>query len=98
MHPARRFLDLYAACYHGSLALANDRLGSTGGDMPLPEPAPEMRFDANQEMDIAIRARASTTSFGQALLDAGMTAVALDDSGVLMQHYPDGTSRPLEGS
>jgi hypothetical protein len=66
------------------------------GELPLSELATAERFVANVEMDVAIRERAATTSFGRTLLTSGMTAVALDDKGVLTQFDPDGTSRPLE--
>jgi hypothetical protein len=68
------------------------------GEMPLSDLATEERFVANVELDVAIRERAATTSFGQSLLKAGMTAVALDDNGVLTQFDPDGASRPLDAS
>jgi hypothetical protein len=68
------------------------------GEMPISELATEERFVANVELDVAIRERAATTSFGRTLLKAGMTAVALDDNGVLTQFDPDGTSRPLDAS
>jgi len=66
------------------------------GEMPLSELETEERFVANVEMDVAIRERAATTSFGRTLLKNGMTAVALDDNGVLTQFHPDGASHPLD--
>jgi hypothetical protein len=68
------------------------------GEMPLSDLATEERFVANVELDVAIRERAATTSFGRALLKAGMTAVALDDNGVLTQFHPGGASRPFHAS
>jgi predicted ABC-type ATPase len=68
------------------------------GEKPLSELAAEERFVANVELDVAIRERAATTPFGRTLLKAGMTAVALDDNGVLTQFDPDGASRPLNAN
>jgi len=66
------------------------------GEMPLSELPTEERLVANVELNVAIRERAATTSFGRTLLKTGMTAVALDDDGVLTEFHPDGTSRPLD--
>ncbi len=68
------------------------------GETPLGELGAEERFVANVELDVAIRERASSTSFGRMLLKAGMTAVALDDNGVLTEFHPEGGSRPLDAS
>src|SRR3981189_1064253 len=40
------------------------------GEMPISELATEERFVANVELDVAIRERAATTSFGRTLLKA----------------------------
>jgi ParD-like antitoxin of type II bacterial toxin-antitoxin system len=66
------------------------------GEMPLSALATEERFVANVELDVAIRERTATASFGRALLKAGMTAVALDENGVLAEFQPDGALRPLD--
>jgi hypothetical protein len=68
------------------------------GESPLSELASEERFIANVELDLAIRERAGTTSFGRTLLKAGLTAVALDDNGVLTRFDPAGPSRPYDAS
>jgi hypothetical protein len=65
------------------------------GEFPLSALTTEERFVANTELDVAIRERAATTSFGRALLKAGLTAVAVDENGVLAEFHPDGVSRPL---
>jgi hypothetical protein len=65
------------------------------GETPLSELSTDERFVANVELDVAIRERAATTSFGRPLLKAGVTAVALDENGELTQFLPDGASRPL---
>jgi len=66
------------------------------GDVPLSALTTEERFVANVELDVAIRERAATASFGRALLKAGVTVVALDDNGELVEFDPDGATRPLE--
>jgi len=66
------------------------------GEVPLSALATEERLVANVELDVAIRERAATASFGRALLKEGVTAVALDDNGVLVEFDPDGASRPLD--
>lgn len=66
------------------------------GETPLSTLTTDERFVANVEVDVAIRERAATASFGRALLKEGVTAVALDDNGVLMEFGPDGTSRPFD--
>jgi hypothetical protein len=66
------------------------------GEVPLSALATEERLVANAELDVAIRERAATASFGRALLKEGVTAVALDDNGVLVAFDPDGASRPLD--
>jgi hypothetical protein len=65
------------------------------GELPLSELATDERLVANVELDVAIRERAAATSFGRTLLKAGMTAVALDENGVLTEFLPDGALRPV---
>jgi hypothetical protein len=65
------------------------------GETPLSALTIEERFVANVELDVAIREEASSAPFGRALLRSGMTAVALDENGVLTEFNPDGTSHPL---
>jgi hypothetical protein len=65
------------------------------GETPLSALAVEERFIANVELDVAIRERAAAASFGRAVMKAGMTAVALDENGALVEFDPDGASRSL---
>jgi hypothetical protein len=58
--------------------------------------ATEERVVANVGLDVAVRERAATASFGRTLLKTGLSAVALDDDGMLTQFFPDGATRPLE--
>jgi hypothetical protein len=66
------------------------------GEIPLSVLTTEERFVANVELDVAIRERAATASFGRAVLKAGMTAVALDENGVLTEFHSDGTVLTLD--
>jgi len=66
------------------------------GETPLTAMGPEERLVANVELDLAIRERAAATSFGRGLVKEGLTAVALDENGTLIEFQPDGTTRFLE--
>lgn len=66
------------------------------GQLPLSALSTDERLVANVEIDVATRERAARTSFGRALLKAGLTAVALDDHGALIEFGPDGTRRPID--
>lgn len=66
------------------------------GKLPLTVLSTDERLVANVEIDVAIRERAAGTSFGHALLKAGLTAVALDDKGALVEFRPDGSRHPLD--
>ena len=66
------------------------------GETPLSSLSAEERLVANVELDVAIAERAAGASFGRALLQADLTAVALDADGVLREFGPNGVSRPLE--
>ncbi|HUY64782.1 MAG TPA: hypothetical protein VMV14_09750 [Acidimicrobiales bacterium] len=65
------------------------------GETPLSTLTAEERFVANVELDVAIRERAAAASFGRKLLKAAITAVALDENGVLTEFRPDGTAREV---
>lgn len=73
-------------------------LATARGETPTSELVTDGHLVANVDLDVVIRERASTTFFGRALLKAGMTAVALDENGVLTQFNPDGESHPLDVS
>lgn len=66
------------------------------GEAPLSQLAPDERLVANVALDLAIWERAATTPFGRAHLEDGMTAVALDDDGVLAERHPGGSARRLD--
>ncbi|MGA2521032.1 MAG: hypothetical protein ABSG81_09475 [Acidimicrobiales bacterium] len=65
------------------------------GELPLSALRAEERLVANVELDVSIRERAAGASFGRALLRSGLTAVALDENGALVEFCLDGSRRPL---
>jgi len=65
------------------------------GTLELAELSAQELWVVNAEIDVAIQERAGRTSYGDALAREGVTTVALDESGKLMQHHPDGSSTVL---
>jgi hypothetical protein len=84
-----------AFCAHES-ATRRHIEAAVRGDLPISELSEEERLVANTELDVAIRERAAAAEFGQERLDAGLSAVAVDESGNLVRFYPDGRHEPLE--
>lgn len=66
------------------------------GALPMSALRPDEREIVNAELDAAITARAQATPLGAAATAEGVTTVALDDQGRLVEHRPDGTSSLLE--
>lgn len=58
----------------------------------------ERRLAADIELDVAIRERAASVSFGVERLRAGLPAVVLDEDGNLAEVEPDGRTRLLGGA
>lgn len=65
------------------------------GTLPLAALSAEEREVANAELDISIEERAAGLSFGRQLAAEGVTTVALDEHGQLMEYQPDGRVTPL---
>ena len=63
------------------------------GTLPMSVLRPDEREVVNAELDAAISERAQSTPLGPA---AGVTTVALDDEGRLVEYRPDGTSALLD--
>ena len=63
------------------------------GTLPMSVLRPDEREVVNAELDAAISERAQSTPLGPA---AGVTTVALDDDGRLVEYRPDGTSALLD--
>jgi hypothetical protein len=62
------------------------------GDTPLMALAPHEQAVVNAELDARIQAHAQATSYGEVLAAEGVTTVALDDDGNLVEYRPDGTT------
>ena len=65
------------------------------GDTPLGALPAHERAIVNAELDAEIQAHAQTTSYGARLAAEGVTTVALDDDGNLVEHRPDGSTTTL---
>ena len=66
------------------------------GTLPHSQLTAEEREVVNAEHSVAIRELAQTMSFGARLSAEGVTTVALDDDGHLVEHHPDGTTTVIE--
>lgn len=66
------------------------------GTLPMSSLRPDERTIVNAELDAAITARAQATSFGDVLAAEGISTVALDDNGALVQYNADGSSVVLD--
>ncbi len=66
------------------------------GALPLSVLGPEERLVANAELDAAVQQDAQSTSYGARLAAEGLTTVALDDDGRLVEYRPDGSHAPVE--
>ena len=66
------------------------------GSLPMSVLRPEEREVVNAELDAAITAAAQSTPLGLAASAAGVTTVALDDEGRLVEYRPDGTHALLD--
>ena len=62
------------------------------GDVALSSLDAPARVAVNAALDAAIEVRAASTSLGSAALSRGIAVVALDASGSLVRHNPDGTT------
>jgi len=66
-------------------------LAVLAGDLPLRDLNAAERLVANAELDVAIQERARAVSFGASLASEGVTTVALDETGALVEYRPDGS-------
>jgi hypothetical protein len=66
------------------------------GALPMTALRPDERGIVNAELDAAITASAQQVDLAGVLAGQGMTTVALDDNGALVQYNPDGTSVVLD--
>lgn len=68
------------------------------GALPMSSLRPDERTVVHAELDAAISAKAASTPLGAAVTADGVTTVALDDQGRLVEYRPDGTSTLLDPS
>jgi hypothetical protein len=65
------------------------------GSLAMNELTVEERVVVNAEIDAAIQESVRDTHYGERLAAEGISTVALDDDGNLVQHHPDGSSTVL---
>ena len=65
------------------------------GDLELSELTVEEGVVFNAEISAAIEEGLARTNYGDTLAARGVTTVALDDSGELVEYAPDGSAAPL---
>ncbi|NRQ48511.1 TA system antitoxin ParD family protein [Aeromicrobium stalagmiti] len=77
--------------------VAKDRIESAlAGHLPLDAMTGDERAVVNAEIAATIEERVVTSDFSSALASAGLTTVALDDEGRLIEYHPDGTQTLLD--
>lgn len=65
------------------------------GELSLSALSAEERVVATAEQDVRIQEQAQAADFGAYLAAEGVTTVALDDKGRLVEYRPDGTQKVL---
>lgn len=65
---------------------------AVAGELPLAELSGEERIVANAEIDATVEQLAQSTSYGARLACEGVTTVALDEDGRLVEYRPDGST------
>jgi hypothetical protein len=66
------------------------------GELDLDDLTPEEGVVFNAEISAAIEERLARTDYGGVLGAGGITMVALDDDGELVEYWPDGSSSVLD--
>ena len=79
---------------HQTAARRRVEAAMTGG-LPLAQLSGAERLVVNAELDASIQSRAGSLSFGDALAAEGITTVALDEDGALVEYRPDGSATVL---
>jgi hypothetical protein len=67
-------------------------VAALAGELPFADLTEAERLVANADLDASIQIQAQSMSFGDRLAAEGVTTVALDDEGALVEHRPDGSS------
>jgi hypothetical protein len=68
------------------------------GRLPLGELSVEEGVVFNAEVEAAIEESLARSNYGDVLATRGITTVALDDAGQIVQYRPDGTSAVLSAT
>jgi hypothetical protein len=68
------------------------------GELPLVDLSFQESVVVHAEISAAIEENLAATDFGAELAAEGITTVALDDNGNLVEHHPDGTSVVLSSA
>jgi hypothetical protein len=68
------------------------------GELPLSAVGADERVVATAEQDVRIQERAQVANFGAYLAEEGVTTVALDDKGNLVEYRPDGAQKVLRAA
>ena len=66
------------------------------GELPLADLSVDEGVVFNAEISAAIDEGLSRTDYGRVLAERGITTVALDDAGNIVEYRPDGTSAVLD--
>ncbi|MCZ0728363.1 TA system antitoxin ParD family protein [Mycolicibacterium iranicum] len=66
------------------------------GEMPLRELSAEEGVVFNAEIAVAIEESLADSHYGETLAARGITTVALDDNGDIVQYRPDGSTAVLQ--
>jgi hypothetical protein len=93
---AKQQLDHWARvgrAVSGQQTAARRRVESAlAGDLELRELSAEEGVVFNAEIAAAIQEKLAESDYGKVLADRGITTVALNDDGEIIEHRPDGTS------
>lgn len=68
------------------------------GTLPMRALRPDERLLVNAELDAGVAVKAQSTPLGAAVAADGVTTVALDEQGRLVEYRPDGTSGLLDST
>lgn len=68
------------------------------GRLPMTELSPQEKAVMNAEITAAIEERLEATDYGEILAAEGVTTVALDEEGCLIEYRPDGSVSRLSSS
>lgn len=83
-----------AVSMHDTMARRRIEAALAGDAHLVALPAHEQAV-VNAELDARIQVAGQSTSFGRTLASEGVTTVALDDEGSLVEHRPDGSTAIL---